>query len=215
MGASQACQMVPFAIVPAPVSVMVAADIHRRSVSSRRDERIKGQQHGRLPVRHRVDHDGPNPTALVALRAPSLGFLQTTRYPPRCNTPTVRRSPEPPLAATARGVLTDNPRLLQRKEPCPTPDGAIHANTTSETPSTNGRACTTRATVMNTILGKEQTENLSLGRRRLGTDTVFEHEHFANGGIAQCRDDSPALSEVRQAGTGTQRVIENLQGGLW
>jgi hypothetical protein len=45
--------------------------------------------------------------------------------------------------------------------------------------------------------------------------TVFEHEHFANGRIIQFRDDPPTLSEVRQAGAGTQRLVENLQGGRW
>jgi hypothetical protein len=34
------------------------------------------------------------------------------------------------------------------------PDGVIHANVTPEIPSTNDRACTTRATGMNTILAK-------------------------------------------------------------
>ncbi|OFV93397.1 MAG: hypothetical protein A3G76_01420 [Acidobacteria bacterium RIFCSPLOWO2_12_FULL_65_11] len=43
---------------------------------------------------------------------------------------------------------------------------------------------------------------------------IFVHEHFANGWIVQFRNDSPTVSQRRQAGTDTQRLIENLQGAL-
>ena len=36
--------------------------------------------------------------------------------------------------------------MKQRRDPCPILDGAIRANTTRGMPTTNGRACTTRAT---------------------------------------------------------------------